>query len=167
MNSTFSSFEKPDGLSVSGSECSHISSITILSLYRVISDPRDFTLPKRSQPSCIASAPALPICTPNGSHIDNQNTISQRSSDAFHTPPVDQKEDVCSPSTKAAQSKKKGTWTKEEDARLLEAMKRIPTDLKYWETVASYVGTRSSRQCKWHWNNVLDPQIKLPTELYG
>ena len=169
MNSICSTFEKPEELPGSGSECSRISSITILSLYRVLSDPRDFTLPRRTQPSPVSSAPSLPVCTPTATviRIDNKTAPPHRCFGEFHSPLVDRKEDNDSSSPETAvQPSRKGAWTKEEDARLLEAMK-IVHNTDYWKSSACFVGTRSPKQCRYHWYNTLDPEIKLPKEWYA
>ena len=51
---------------------------------------------------------------------------------------------------------KKGSWMKEEDDRLREAVAIMSND---WARIAEYVGQRSGDQCSKRWREVIDPAI--------
>ncbi|MCJ1265956.1 hypothetical protein MMC22_005838 [Lobaria immixta] len=50
----------------------------------------------------------------------------------------------------------KGSWSEEEDERLIEAVRSHGTN---WSQVAPAVGSRNPDQCSSHWSQVLDPDI--------
>ncbi|KAI1389676.1 uncharacterized protein F4822DRAFT_208311 [Hypoxylon trugodes] len=50
----------------------------------------------------------------------------------------------------------KGSWSAEEDARLIEAVRQYGPN---WGQVARAVKSRNSDQCSSHWSQVLDPSI--------
>lgn len=61
------------------------------------------------------------------------------------TPPID------------PEMRPKGTWTSEEDAKLIELVDRLgPRD---WAAIASNMDSRSSKQCRERWINQLNPEI--------
>ena len=51
-----------------------------------------------------------------------------------------------------------GTWTEEENAKLLRAIERHGT--KNWTIIETEVGSRTKEQCRYHWNYYLNPNIK-------
>jgi hypothetical protein len=56
---------------------------------------------------------------------------------------------------------RKGPWSKEEDVKLKQAMRKNPST---WAEVASLVGGRSSKQCRERCANHLSPNSKLSRE---
>jgi hypothetical protein len=52
----------------------------------------------------------------------------------------------------------KGTWTRAEDARIIELVG--VHGAKKWAVIAKGVGGRSGKQCRERWHNHLDPSIK-------
>jgi hypothetical protein len=52
----------------------------------------------------------------------------------------------------------KGRWTPEEDAKLIELVKKYGT--KNWRFIASHLRGRLPKQCRERWYNQLDPTIK-------
>lgn len=52
----------------------------------------------------------------------------------------------------------KGSWSEEEDERLIEAVRKYGTN---WSHVARAVRSRNSDQCSSHWSQVLDPEINF------
>eukprot|EP00029_Vermamoeba_vermiformis_P012626 TRINITY_DN749_c0_g1_i2.p1 TRINITY_DN749_c0_g1~~TRINITY_DN749_c0_g1_i2.p1 ORF type:complete len:358 (-),score=36.21 TRINITY_DN749_c0_g1_i2:70-1143(-) len=55
----------------------------------------------------------------------------------------------------------KGRWTSEEDAKLVELVKKYGT--KNWRFIASHLRGRLPKQCRERWYNQLDPAIKKDT----
>lgn len=52
----------------------------------------------------------------------------------------------------------KGPWSKEEDEKLRELVKKhMP---KNWSSLAKILGSRQGKQCRERWHNHLDPKIK-------
>ena len=49
-------------------------------------------------------------------------------------------------------------WTKEENDIILNHVKKFGP--RKWKTVADEIGTKNAQQCRDHYNDVLDPQIK-------
>lgn len=49
-------------------------------------------------------------------------------------------------------------WTKEEDEQLMQIVNRIGP--KQWRQVASLMKTKTAKQCRDHYTNCLDPEIK-------
>jgi hypothetical protein len=52
----------------------------------------------------------------------------------------------------------KGPWTPSEDKLLIEYVKRFGP--KKWNDCAEFLKNRTSKQCREHWKNCLDPEIK-------
>lgn len=52
----------------------------------------------------------------------------------------------------------KGPWTKEEDEKVLELVKRFGP--KKWTLIARYLNGRIGKQCRERWHNHLNPNIK-------
>ncbi|XP_068997170.1 LOW QUALITY PROTEIN: v-myb avian myeloblastosis viral oncogene homolog-like 2a [Embiotoca jacksoni] len=52
----------------------------------------------------------------------------------------------------------KGCWSKEEDEKILELVKRYGT--KHWTWIAKHLKGRLGKQCRERWRNRLDPLIK-------
>ncbi|KAL9602709.1 MAG: hypothetical protein Q9219_001699 [cf. Caloplaca sp. 3 TL-2023] len=55
-----------------------------------------------------------------------------------------------------AEGTAKGSWSEDEDAKLIEAVTKHGTN---WAQVARAVASRNSDQCSSHWTQVLDPNI--------
>lgn len=89
--------------------------------------------------------------------IDEINQFSlfhdQKSSQSFSMNIISPNEDVILP------KKKKTLFTKEEDKRLIEAVKEYGDN--NWALVASYVGNRTRRQCCERWRKFLCPNINV------
>ena len=51
----------------------------------------------------------------------------------------------------------KGPWTKEEDDRVIELVKKMGP--AKWTTIASYLPGRIGKQCRERWHNHLNPDI--------
>ena len=52
----------------------------------------------------------------------------------------------------------KGPWTPSEDELLIEYVKKYGP--KRWNVCAEFLKNRTSKQCREHWKNCLDPEIK-------
>ena len=48
-------------------------------------------------------------------------------------------------------------WSRQEDAKLLEAVEAYGAS--NWDELATYIGTRSGKQCRERYHNILDPNI--------
>ena len=55
----------------------------------------------------------------------------------------------------------KGTWTKEEDEKVVELVRKYGT--KRWTLVAQHLKGRLAKQCRERWYNQLNPEIKKDT----
>ena len=55
------------------------------------------------------------------------------------------------------QTIRKGTWTKQEDNKLLEIVRK--TGPKNWRKIGKLMGVRIGKQCRERWHNHLDPQV--------
>lgn len=53
---------------------------------------------------------------------------------------------------------KRGRWTPEEDASLVEAVRRHGTSR--WSTIQTMVPGRTDVQCRERWTNILDPSLQ-------
>ncbi|XP_030389092.1 myb-related protein B isoform X2 [Gopherus evgoodei] len=52
----------------------------------------------------------------------------------------------------------KGPWTKEEDQKVIELVKKFGT--KQWTLIAKYLKGRLGKQCRERWHNHLNPEVK-------
>ncbi|XP_030067637.1 myb-related protein B isoform X2 [Microcaecilia unicolor] len=52
----------------------------------------------------------------------------------------------------------KGPWTKEEDQRVIELVKKYGT--KHWTLIAKHLKGRVGKQCRERWHNHLNPEVK-------
>ncbi|XP_076598133.1 v-myb avian myeloblastosis viral oncogene homolog-like 2a isoform X1 [Chaetodon auriga] len=52
----------------------------------------------------------------------------------------------------------KGCWSKEEDEKIIELVKRYGT--KHWSLIARHLKGRMGKQCRERWHNHLDPLVK-------
>ena len=52
---------------------------------------------------------------------------------------------------------KKRAWSRQEDARLLAAVEAFGAS--NWDELATHIGTRSGKQCRERYHNILDPNI--------
>lgn len=56
-------------------------------------------------------------------------------------------------------SHKKKPWSRLEDMRLMEAISRNGGACN-WDDLASYLGSRTGKQCRERYHNILDPQVR-------
>lgn len=161
-----SSLENSEMNQSSVSNCSHISPIVIHSSYRVLSNSRCSSLPKCNTTSCISNASSLPLyALPYNETLENHQTAPPEYQEN-QSQQVEKKEDSISSVPKAVDPPpKKGIWTKEEDDYLRNAIKTVPKENKIdWKEIAKFVPNRCAEQCRKHWENILDPELKRLSE---
>ena len=160
----FSSLENSEMSQSSASNCSHISPIVINSSYRMLSDSRCSSL-EYNTTSCIPNASLLSLYAPPYYEPLENHQIAPPEHQENQSQQVE-KENCTSSVPKAVDPlPKKGIWTKEEDDHLLNAIKSVPKENKInWKEIAKLVPNRCAEQCRRHWENILDPELKRLSE---